>query len=110
MSSCARALSRWPAMPLSDISWAPQVERHRIFERAFFVRQIEDAGGVAVILEACQAPCLGFVGVDRKGLVVASAGMGHVIDAAAERAPVPAIEDIEGERRVGVDGRMQRRG
>src|SRR5438552_14451314 len=109
MSSCALALSRWPAMALSDMSRAPQVECHRIFERALFLRQIEESRCVAVILEARQAPRLGLVRVDRKGLVVASAGMGHVIDAAAERSPVPAIEDIEGERRVDVDGRMQRR-
>src|SRR5262249_33098048 len=109
MSSCARALSCWPAMPPLDMSWPPQVECHWIFERAFFVRQIEEPWRVAVILEARQAPRLGFVRVDRKGLVVASAGMSHVIDAAAERASVPAIENIEGERSVDVDSRMQRR-
>jgi hypothetical protein len=33
--------------------------------------------------------------------------MGDVVDAAAERAPVPAIDDIEGQRRVDVDRRLQ---
>ena len=35
--------------------------------------------------------------------------MGHVVDAAAERAPAPAIEDVEGERRMRLDGRLQGR-
>ena len=62
---------------------------------------------MAVILEARAPPRLRLVGVYREGLVVAPARMGHVIDAAAERAAAPAVENVEGERRVDVDVRMQ---
>ena len=55
---------------------------------------------VAVVLEAGQAAGLGLVGVDREGLVIAPAGMGDMIDAAAERAPAPAVDDVEGQRRM----------
>src|SRR5215469_1670899 len=109
MSPCPDALSRWPAMRLSDMSRTPQVESHRIFERPLFAGQAEQSRRMAEILEARQAPRLRFKRVDRQSLVVASARMGNVIDAAPERAAAPAIENVEGERGVDVDGRMQRR-
>ena len=62
---------------------------------------------MAVVLEARQAARLGLVGVDRLGVVVAPAGMGDVIDAAAERAAVPGVDEVEGQRRVDRDGRVQ---
>src|SRR5262245_30608928 len=108
-SSAAELLSRWPAMRLSDMRRAPEVECHRVLEGAFFLRQIEGPRRIAVILEARQASRLRLVGVDREGFVVASAGMGDVVDAAAERAPVPAIDDIKGQRRMDIDRRLQRR-
>src|SRR5215467_1133838 len=109
MSPCPDALSRWPAMRLSDMSRTPQVESHRIFERPLFRGQAEQSRRMAEILEARQAPRLRFIRVDRQGLVVASAGMGNVVNAAAERAAAPAIENVEGERGVDIDGRVQRR-
>src|SRR5215467_11840421 len=109
MSPCPDALSRWPAMRQSDMSRTPQVEGHRIFKRRFFRGQAEQSRRIAEILETRQAPRLRFIRVDRQRLVVASAGMGNVIDAAAERAAAPAIENVEGERGVDIDGRVQRR-
>src|SRR5262249_50746527 len=109
MSSRSKTLSCWPTMRLSDMSRTPQVESHRIFERRFFPRQVEKSRRVAEILEARQAPPVRFSGVHRKGLVVGAAGMGNVVAAAAERAATPAIENIEGERGVDIDGRVQRR-
>src|SRR3984893_10004904 len=100
------ALSRWAALDLSDLSRTPEGERHGILDRAFFPREIKKSRGVAVVLEARQATRLRLVGIDREGLVVASPGMHDVIDAAAERAPAPAIENVEGERGVGVDIRL----
>ena len=64
---------------------------------------------MAVILETRQAARFRFIGVDRKALVAASPGMGNVIDAAAERAAAPAIDNVEGERSVSLDRRVQRR-
>src|SRR5262249_24126871 len=96
-------------MRLSDMSRTPQVESHRVFERRLFPRQVEQSRRVAEILKARQAPRPRFMRVHRQGLVVASAGMGNVVDAAAERAAAPAIENVEGERGVDVDGRVQRR-
>ena len=55
---------------------------------------------MAVILEARAAARLRLVGVHREGLVVAAARMRDVIDAAAERAAVPGVDDVEGQRRV----------
>src|SRR2546425_11549330 len=91
------------------MSRTPQVESHRIFERPLFAGQAEQSRRMAEILEARQAPRLCFIRVDRQGLVVASARMDNVVDAAPERAAAPAIENVEGERGVDVDGRMQRR-
>src|ERR1700730_7718843 len=93
----------------SDLSRAPEVESHRIFERAFFTGNIERPRGVAVILEARQAPRLRLIGIDREGLVIAPTRMSDMVDAAAERAPIPAIIDVEGQRTVHVDVRLQRR-
>src|SRR5262245_61894806 len=96
-------------MRLSDMNRTPEVQCHRILERALLLRQIEKSGRIALILEARQAPRLRLVRVDREGFVVASAGMRDVVDAAAERAPVPAIDDYEGQRCMDVDRRLQRR-
>src|SRR6478752_696783 len=97
-------------MRLSDTSWTPEVQRHRIFERAFFLREVTRPRRMAVILEARQAPRFRFVRVDRNGFVVAATGMGDMIDAAAQRTPAPEVEDIEREGGVDIDRRLQRGG
>ena len=61
---------------------------------------IDQPGGVAVILEAGPAARLRLVGVDRECLVVASARMRDMINAAAQRSPAPGIDDVEGQRRM----------
>src|SRR5262245_50177862 len=83
----------WPACPtirlsriLRDSSMQerrPQVEGQWEFQRAFFRRRIDLAGGMAVVLKAGQPARLGLVGVDRLGLVIAAAGMGDMVNAAA---------------------------
>ena len=64
---------------------------------------------VAAGLEAGKAARFRFIAVDRKSVIAAPAGMGYVIDAAAERAPAPGVENVEDQRRVDRDGRMHRR-
>src|SRR5438128_11128675 len=91
------------------MSRTPQVESHRIFERPLFAGQAEQSRRMAEILEARQAPRLRFIRVDWQGLVVASARMDNVVDAAPEREAAPALANVEGERGVDVDGRVQRR-
>ena len=78
----------------------PQVERGRIFERDVERRHVDRPGSVAVILEARPTARLRLIGVHRIGIVVAAAWMRDVIDAAAQRAPVPGIDNVEGERRL----------
>src|SRR5262249_21945005 len=94
----------------SNLSRAAQVEGHGVFERALLGRDVENAAGVAVILEARAAARFPFVGIDRETLVVASARMRDMVNAAAERTRGPGIEDVEGERGVRVDRRLQRIG
>src|SRR3981189_1361874 len=85
----------------------PQVEGQGKLNCAFPRWRIDLAGGVAVVLEAGQPPRLGLVGIDRLGLVIAPAGMGDVIDAAAERAAVPGVDQGECEWRMDPNGRVQ---
>src|SRR5262249_1327190 len=91
------------------MSRTPQVESHRIFERPLFTGQAEQSRRMAELLEARQAPRLRFIRVHQQRLVAASARMGNVVDAAAERTAAPAIENVEGERGVDIDGWVQRR-
>ena len=50
-----------------------------------------------------------FVGVDRKAVEAASARVRHMIGAPADRTLAPAVVQIEDQRRVDWNGRMQRR-
>src|SRR2546430_12729497 len=84
-----------PIGALLDLSRPPEVERHRILERAFLQRNLDDARRVAMILEARPASRLGFVGIDRERLVAAPARMRDVIDAAAQRPLAPAVDNVE---------------
>ena len=60
--------------------------------------------------ETRQAAGLGLVGVDREGVVVAPARVRHVVLAAAHRAAHPGVDQVEGQRRMHIDGRVQGRG
>src|SRR5262249_57080878 len=84
-----------------------QVESQRKFVAALLARRIDLAGRVAVILEAGEPPRLGLVRIDRFCFIIATAGMGDMIDAAAERAAVPAVDQVKGQGRMDGDGRMQ---
>src|SRR5436305_3840981 len=95
-------------MAASNLSRTPQVEGHGIFARRLLRRNGVISGGVTQALEARKASRLCLVGIDGKGLVVATAGMRDIVDAAAQRATAPAIVDIEGEWRLHRHGRMQR--
>src|SRR3954469_17790618 len=87
----------------------PQVEGQGKFEAAFLTRRIDLAGGVAVVLKPRQPPRLRLVGIDWFCLVGASAWMGDMVDAAADRAAIPGVDQIEGQRRMHRNGRMQAR-
>ncbi|MGY3460293.1 hypothetical protein ACVWW5_005743 [Bradyrhizobium sp. LM3.4] len=87
----------------------PQVEGQRKLTCAFFGRRLHRPRRVAMVLEARQPPRLGLIGVDGLGVVAAAAGMGDVIDAATERAAIPGVDEVEGQRRVHRNGRMQAR-
>src|SRR3954468_3177281 len=97
-------------MRLSDTSRAPEVQRHRVFERAFLLGEVARPRCMAVILETRQAPCFRFIRVDRNGFVVAATGMGDMVDAAAQRTPAPDVEDIEREGCMDIDCGLQRGG
>jgi hypothetical protein len=62
---------------------------------------------MSVILESREAACFGLIRIHRESIVIAPAGMGDVVDAAAERAPGPYVDHIEGQRRVDGNRRMQ---
>ena len=64
---------------------------------------------MAARLEAGQPPRLRLVGVDREGVVAAPAGMRDMVDAAADRAARPAVVDVEDQRRVDRQRRVQAR-
>src|SRR5438445_2833464 len=89
------------------MSRPPQVEGHRIFVRAFFLRQFEKAWRVAGVREARQPPRLRFIRVYGRRLVVASGRMRDMVDAAAQRAAAPRIENVEGQRGMHIDRRVQ---
>ena len=68
-------------------STPPQVEREREIGVALLVRHAHVARRVAGAEEAREATRLGFQRVDRKGRVAASARVGDVVLAAAQRSP-----------------------
>ena len=66
-----------------------------------------DPGVWPMRLEPGQTPALGLQLVDREELVVAPGRMHHVVGAAAHRAAAPAVDQIEAQRRMHADGRVQ---
>src|SRR5260370_1721400 len=87
----------------------PQIEGDRKLERGPERWNIDRAAGRDSLLEAAAAARFRLVGVDRKGLIIASAGVRHVVDAAAQGARVPGVDDVESQRRMHTDGRLQGR-
>src|SRR5262245_17525218 len=86
-----------------------QIERVRELGARERLRLLIRTGCMAEREEAREPPALGFVGVHREMLEVAAAGMRDVIRAACDRTPGPAVVEIEHERRVDRDRRMQTR-
>src|SRR5689334_19476429 len=73
----------------------------------FCRRDVDAAGSVADLKEPREAAAFGLVGVYGQGGVVASARMCGVESATAEGARIPAIGDIERQRRMDADRRVQ---
>ena len=84
-----------------------QVERGRELGGPLLGGNLDESGAVSMVLKSSQAAGFRFEGIDREGLVVATARMGYVIDAAAERATRPAIDQVEGERNIDGKRRMK---
>src|SRR6516225_2712728 len=85
----------------------PQIEGHRIFQRVFGVRYVDDPASVAVVLEATAAARFCLVGIDWESLVVTAARMDNVIHATAERTAVPGVHDVEDQWCIEADSRLQ---
>src|SRR5579859_19816 len=95
--------SWWRAL----VSRETQIQGRREVPVIFGLRRVVSADPMAEGHETRQAPPFRLVGIDRIDFVIAPAGMGDVIGAAADRALVPAIDQIEHQRRLHADGRMQ---
>src|SRR6266508_3069890 len=85
----------------------PQIQREGKLATAFDKVWLHRAGRVAGTKKARVAAALGLVGVHREGGGVASAGVHNVVSAAADTAAVPGVHDVEYERRVDADSRVQ---
>src|SRR5438046_7779536 len=70
-------------------------------------RDVHRTGCVADLEEASQTAAFGLVGVHGQSVVVATAWMRDVIGTTSDGAPVPTIHDVEDERRVRANGRLQ---
>ena len=70
-------------------------------------RGSDGSGRVSHTFKPGQPPALGFERIDGEDLGRASAGMGDMIAAAADRAPGPGVDDVEREGHVGRNGRVQ---
>src|ERR1700730_8662915 len=97
---------RWRPSVSHDAG-ATQIEGQREVGATLLGGHVESARRVAMVLEARKTPCFRLEAIDRKGLVVTAAGMRDMIDAAAERAAVPAIDEIEGQGGMDRNCRMQ---
>src|SRR5882724_455745 len=71
---------------------------------------VQFSGRVTEAEKAFKAATFGLKRVDGKDLVVASARVHNMVLATAEAAFHPVVDDIEDERRVHADGRVQCRG
>src|SRR5215831_2792316 len=87
-----------------------QVECRRKLRVFLKWRYVHRTGGGAEGKEARSATALGFVGIHRKGDVVAAAGMSHVVGASSHGAAGRGIHDVKDQRRVDWNRGMQARG
>src|SRR6266700_2995368 len=84
-----------------------QIEREGALTIRLGRREVHRTGCVADLEEASQAAAFGLIGVHGQSVVVATAWMRDVIGTTSDRASVPTIHDVEDERRVHADGRLQ---
>ncbi len=96
-------------VPIGDArrARAAEVERQREVRVVLFGGHHHPALCVADHLKAREPAAFRLVGVDRKRLEAAAAWVRDVIGAAAERALVPRVDEVEHERRVDADRRME---
>src|SRR6266550_9544408 len=88
----------------SDIA---QIQREREVAVRILRRRCEPALLMAVPEKARQAAALGFVAVHGEPCRIHSAGMRDVIRASAERTFVPSVVEVEPQRGVRTDRRLQ---
>src|SRR5262249_47532715 len=86
---------------------AAQVERVREIRVRARIARLHRPRRMAEGLEAREPPRLGLQRIDRKGLMRPAARMRHMIAAAADGAPGPAVDQVEDERRMRRDGGLQ---
>ncbi len=55
----------------------------------------------------CMSPSLGLIGVERQDLMIAAARMADMVGTACHRPARPGVEKVNGQRRMGTNGRMQ---
>ena len=96
-----------PAVALLRIP--AQIERRRQRRIARLVVNGHRAGCMTMRPEPCEPPRFRLVGVDGKRFVVATARVRNVISAAADGALRPTVDEIEAQRRLHANRRMQRR-
>ena len=88
---------------------AAQIEREREFQAALRVLRRACVQAYARHEETRAPPAFRLVCVDREGLIVAPARMRYMILASADASAAPCVDDVECQRRIHADGRMQRR-
>src|SRR4029079_3557483 len=88
----------------------PQVEGKRELPARFERRRKLLARRVAELVEARHPAPLRFQAIAWKRLVGEPPGVRHMVRASGDRAVVPAIEEIEDQRRVYPNGGVERRG
>ncbi len=86
-----------------------QVQRIRKLAARYGTSHAEGPRRVAQAREPGQPPALSFVAVHRKLIVTSAARVHHVILASTERTIHPGVDDVERQRRVRSNCRVQRR-
>src|SRR5580658_9302142 len=74
------------------------------------VAKSDRARAVAARMKAGETPSLRLMGIDGRGLEVAPAGVADMEGAAGDGAVGPEIDELEDQRRMDRDRRMERRG
>ncbi len=78
-----------------------------ILRIGLFGRGVSSPRGMTVRSEPCNPARFGFQGIHRKRFVASSPWVSHMIHAAPERTFVPGIDQIEHERHMNANRRVQ---